>query len=405
MKETEKHTLVCGQEILLVSPEWGLGHHDAFAREFKRLLETATVKVTVAVPDAVQSEKYVGHYSPLSDKRFDGSAFEAETEELVRARRRHRAHLSVFCYSGNPHRLEAFRNLASRWPGVRFGICLLHGAPFLRSPLPAGVSWPENLWIGSESAPFVRAWAELNPAAPSLLQVRSFDLVPKCIRSPNVADPAGGRPPASRVIFAVSNRLTRGAELLEACLGDPSKWLEMVGSLTLKYENPAAIPYAAPLRRACRGVGVPVSTIRGFVDDCALDDLLRQADLIVLPYGPEQFRWQASGLFVAALSRGVPTVVLKGTWMAEELSNLGLDELAIPSGKHGFGRHIAKFLKKSGALQEKILKKNQSILARYSEAEFADSIRHAFDIRITTTTAAKRFVPSSPSGNDRSLSR
>ncbi len=54
---------------------------------------------------------------------------------------------------------------------------------------------------------------------------------------------------------------------------------------------------------------------------------MQRANLILLPYFREDYRYRTSGIFVEAISMGAIPVVTQGTWMAYELGKFGLSEL------------------------------------------------------------------------------
>lgn len=53
------------------------------------------------------------------------------------------------------------------------------------------------------------------------------------------------------------------------------------------------------------------------------DRLLRQADIVLLPYSPHPYTRQSSGVFAEALALGKVIVAPKGTWMARQLEHYG----------------------------------------------------------------------------------
>jgi len=53
---------------------------------------------------------------------------------------------------------------------------------------------------------------------------------------------------------------------------------------------------------------------------------LCSADVILLPYDAETYRWKTSGIFIEAIAAGKPVLVTEGTWMAHEAKNFGLSE-------------------------------------------------------------------------------
>ncbi|MEI7932128.1 MAG: glycosyltransferase, partial [Alphaproteobacteria bacterium] len=61
-----------------------------------------------------------------------------------------------------------------------------------------------------------------------------------------------------------------------------------------------------------------VEVTSGAVDREAYLDLLRKADIVLLPYEPQMYAWASSGIFVEALSLGKVVIVPEGTWMSRQ---------------------------------------------------------------------------------------
>ena len=57
--------------------------------------------------------------------------------------------------------------------------------------------------------------------------------------------------------------------------------------------------------------------------------LMSKADLILLPYQKQNYRYRTSGIFVEAIVAGAIPITSNNTWMATELSKYNLEELII----------------------------------------------------------------------------
>lgn len=61
-------------------------------------------------------------------------------------------------------------------------------------------------------------------------------------------------------------------------------------------------------------------------------EVLREADVIVLPYTPDGFRTRTSGIVIDALYLSVPVVACKGTWLGDFVEFYGFGVAAEPNG-------------------------------------------------------------------------
>lgn len=79
--------------------------------------------------------------------------------------------------------------------------------------------------------------------------------------------------------------------------------------------------------------GLPpgVNAIPEHLSNAEFLDVLRGADVIVLPYTPDGFRTRTSGIVVDALYLNVPVVACKGTWLGDFVETYGFGVTAEPS--------------------------------------------------------------------------
>ena len=86
-----------------------------------------------------------------------------------------------------------------------------------------------------------------------------------------------------------------------------------------------------------------VRILDGDLSDAQFIDMLREADIVVIPYHVEAFRRRTSGILVDAMLLGKPVVVLRDTWLADvvELDGLGVCAEPTAEGIAGAVRQIA----------------------------------------------------------------
>lgn len=101
----------------------------------------------------------------------------------------------------------------------------------------------------------------------------------------------------------------------------------------------------------------------GFVEDIAVP--IASCDLIVLPYGPEQYRTKGSGILAQALALGVPTIAPFGTIPGRTVEEFQVGQLfgaVTPAGIHAtirfMDRHYARFAKNAIRAGEVFAKKH-----------------------------------------------
>lgn len=100
-------------------------------------------------------------------------------------------------------------------------------------------------------------------------------------------------------------------------------------------------------------------------------DMLRDADIVVIPYHHEAFRRRTSGILVDAMLLGKPVVVLRDTWLADVVEAEGLGVCVAPSadgiveGIEQIAAHYARFVACIEVARGRYLETNAwSVLAR-----------------------------------------
>jgi len=71
---------------------------------------------------------------------------------------------------------------------------------------------------------------------------------------------------------------------------------------------------------------------------------MRTADLVLLPYSPQDYAHRTSGIFVESICLGSIPVVSKKTWMAYELGKYDLSELTLDLEQFSSPNHLAMLL-------------------------------------------------------------
>ena len=123
-----------------------------------------------------------------------------------------------------------------------------------------------------------------------------------------------------RILFPGGARLEKGYLLAaEACA-------DLAGKESYELCLRARLDGApVPILKAVEGLEASggVDLDREDYGEKAFVDWLASADIIVIPYLPEAFSDRTSGMLVDAMLLGIPVVVVKNTWLADELSKSG----------------------------------------------------------------------------------
>ena len=130
--------------------------------------------------------------------------------------------------------------------------------------------------------------------------------------------PTVDRPPTSGkplVLFPGKVRVGKGLYLLEA-LVQPLLDGPVPCRVALRPDEPPGGRARAVEEVFARLEQAGVELLDSRVDDDAFVAQLREADVVVLPYEPTEFRTRTSGLVVDALLAGTPVVTSTGTWGA-----------------------------------------------------------------------------------------
>ena len=80
------------------------------------------------------------------------------------------------------------------------------------------------------------------------------------------------------------------------------------------------LPELEPVRDSLKSLGPGVVLTRDPLTSGEYGQMLRDSDIVLMPYGPEWYFAQSSGICAEALARGIPAVVPGGTWLARQFA-------------------------------------------------------------------------------------
>ncbi len=122
-----------------------------------------------------------------------------------------------------------------------------------------------------------------------------------------------------RVFFPSANRTEKGVELLSETA---RKLVDELGDLDLEL-----IFRTSPFERNSKVEEDPlhryVTVLEGHIEEATFIEVLRSCHVVVLPYLPPDFADRTSGLVIDALYAGAPTIVVRGTYLAEVAQKYG----------------------------------------------------------------------------------
>jgi len=120
--------------------------------------------------------------------------------------------------------------------------------------------------------------------------------------------------------------------------------------------------------------GLPnVTLIRGFVSRPTYNELLRRADIVLMPYLREFYGWATSGIFAEALSAGKVVVVPEQTWMSRQLASYraGGTTFAVQDANH-ITAALRRALSNFGSLSQSASSARAAWKAHHCPASFVD---------------------------------
>lgn len=282
--------------------------------------------------------------------------------------------LSVFVFYGSLQVLKMCQTLREQFArqgfSIRFSICLFHEAVLLKSGLqfPRFPPQAREIILSACARPDVYEIAcvtgelsaymsdkfriPLLPVMPNPIPSIEVEMLPK--QTAEIRKVQEGH----TIFFPARDRLEKGAELSRqffASQADVNKSL-IAGNRWMVRES------------ILRNFQPEADNIESFDDEIRDDDyatLLREADLIVLPYFAPQFSFRTSGIVVDALAAGKPFICLDGTWLASvaRLTGAGLvfnasSELSLASAVTTAVKNLEQLSRRAASAYEAYEKKH-----------------------------------------------
>jgi hypothetical protein len=290
-------------------------------------------------------------------------AFGAELTRLVESLQRERKDeaLFFFLYSGDLRRFKAMHEVANNYPDCIFMMNFLwdQDSVLERSIYPL----PTNMRISVESgrlAARARAIAGKDAAIHLPLFPPQIELS-KNQKSPNSQN---------RVTFFTSADPSRGPEItkkvLQLILKDFDDGLRP--SLRVGFSRFNDHGNWMPSQ------GQRLDQFEGQLSKRAWMSLIGETLIGVIPYSPAQWKFKSSGVFVELLSQERIPVVLRGTWMAEELTELGLNSLISAPTPQDLRQTVLRAIQDRDRLARNLRELSSKIRTRYSADRFVESL-------------------------------
>jgi hypothetical protein len=210
-----------------------------------------------------------------------------------------------------------------------------------------------RLRLLADTEPLARLWA--------VTTRRSVGVVPLPVVAPPVRDLPPGQPP--HLVFAGGARVEKGYGLLPALvrsLIDTVRFTIQSGPITAA-DDPLLQRAHRKLRALAPQPGATFSAAHGRATARAgltlLERplppeeylaLLREADLLLLPYNAHAYGPRSSGILAEARAMGIPAIVPAGCWLGDQV---GPDRALAFNGAAGFAPAVRHALERLPALQ------------------------------------------------------
>lgn len=140
-----------------------------------------------------------------------------------------------------------------------------------------------------------------------------FDVLPMCpsqtfALSPLRQKPEGGR---LRIVYPSHSEFFRGFDLLV-------EFLEMyASSYADQFEF---VVRNQPVKPLSLSAAPNIRWVEGVLSEEEYEDLLRSADIVLLPYSPIEFHYRTSSILAEAFSMGKPVIAAGGSWLALQVA-------------------------------------------------------------------------------------
>lgn len=192
---------------------------------------------------------------------------------------------------------------------------------------------------------FLRDWSVNLPVLPHPSTTFDDKAVVELAKLPEVQP---GKP--LRVVFPGGARKEKGfllaASACELLVDSPDLKL----SLRARIDHVSGKELEDSLQHLVAVAGGNVEILDDDLSDEEFIDMIRTADIVVIPYLSEAFRRRTSGILVDAFLLGKPVVVLKNTWLSDivEAGHIGIcanpDPVSLAEAVRGVAQHYGDFL-------------------------------------------------------------
>lgn len=160
--------------------------------------------------------------------------------------------------------------------------------------------------------------------------------------------PRPGKP--LRVVFPGGTRKEKGFALATGACELLAGSADLTLGLRARLDHASGKDLERALQHLIAEVGSKVEILDDDLSDDEFIDMIRTADIVVIPYLSDAFRRRTSGILVDAFLLGKPVVVLKNTWLSDivEAGHIGLcadpDPVSLATAVRGVAQRYAEFL-------------------------------------------------------------
>ena len=139
-------------------------------------------------------------------------------------------------------------------------------------------------------------------------------------------DPKPAMPPAHDVLtttYVGQARINKGYHHLPSIISKlRADWVEngKMRFVIQSHIRSEQLPEVEPIRERLESLGPGVILTRDLQTDEEYRRMLWDSDIVLMPYNPEAYFVQTSGICAEALARGIPVVVPGGTWLARQFA-------------------------------------------------------------------------------------
>jgi hypothetical protein len=160
--------------------------------------------------------------------------------------------------------------------------------------------------------------------------------------------PRPGKP--LRVVFPGGTRKEKGFALATGACELLAGSADLTLGLRARIDHASGKDLERALQHLIAEVGTKVEILDDDLSDDEFIDMIRTADIVVIPYLSDAFRRRTSGILVDAFLLGKPVVVLKNTWLSDivEAGHIGLcadpDPVSLATAVRGVAQRYAEFL-------------------------------------------------------------